>query len=141
KPRGRRQIRESAIRAGGRPGNSTGAGHAPRAGGRTADMAPASGKNLLPFIRDLAGPGDTGSATDAQLLEWFLGQRHEVAFRAMVDRHGPMVLAVCRRVLGDAHDTEDAFQATFLVLARKADALRPRALVANWLYGVAYRTA
>src|SRR5260370_1081955 len=79
--------------------------------------------------------------SDGQLMEWYLAQRDEVAFEALVRRHGPMVLGVCRRVLGNAHDAEDAFQATFLVLVRKAPSVRPRERVGNWLYGVAYRTA
>src|SRR5262249_22204907 len=100
-------------------------------------MASASGKGLLPSVRELALAGEAGRARDGKLLEWFLNHRQEAAFRALVDRHGPMVLGVCRRVLGDAHDAEDAFQATFLVLVRKAASVVPRELVANWLYGVA----
>jgi RNA polymerase sigma factor (sigma-70 family) len=84
---------------------------------------------------------DAASLTDGQLLECFLAQREEAAFEALVRRHGSMVLAVCRRVLRDTHDAEDAFQATFLVLVRKAASVQPRELVGNWLYGVAYRTA
>jgi RNA polymerase sigma factor (sigma-70 family) len=79
--------------------------------------------------------------SDAQLLEAFLARRDEAAFEALLRRHGPMVLGVCRRVLRDHHDAEDACQATFLVLARKAGAVRSRHVVGSWLYGVAYRTS
>jgi RNA polymerase sigma factor (sigma-70 family) len=75
------------------------------------------------------------------LLEGYLSRRDEAAFEALVRRHGPMVLGVCRRILGNSHDAEDAFQATFLVLVRKAAAIRPRSMVGNWLYGVARRTS
>src|SRR5947208_4899411 len=95
---------------------------------------------LLRHLRVLA-TGRTGALPDRQLLERFATQRDEAAFAALVKRHGPMVLRVCRRVLQDGHAAEDAFQATFLVLVRKAGSLRQRELVGNWLYGVAYRVA
>lgn len=82
-----------------------------------------------------------GGMTDGQLLECFISRRDEVAFAALVRRHGPMVLGVCRRVLRHAQDAEDAFQATFLVLVRKAANLGQPELVGNWLYGTAYRAA
>jgi RNA polymerase sigma factor (sigma-70 family) len=97
--------------------------------------------DVIGHLRQVALRRDGGGLTDGQLLDCFLARRDEAAFAALVRRHGPMVLAVCRRVLGNHHDAEDAFQATFLVLARKAAALRARDLVGNWLHGVAYRTA
>jgi RNA polymerase sigma factor (sigma-70 family) len=92
-------------------------------------------------LRQLVIGRDGAGLSDGQLLECFLSRRDEAAFTALVRRHGPMVLGVCRRVLRNHHDAEDAFQATFLVLAGKAKSLRQRELLANWLYGVAYRTA
>src|SRR5262245_52985298 len=84
---------------------------------------------------------DGAGLTDGQLLEEYLSRRDEAAIAVLVRRHGPMVWGVCRRVLRNYHDAEDAFQATFLVLVRKAPSIVPRELVVNWLYGVAYQTA
>src|SRR5690348_9208238 len=79
--------------------------------------------------------------TDGQLLARFVRGRDELAFELLVRRHGPMVLGVCRRLLLTPEDAEDAFQATFLVLARKAGSVRPRERVGPWLHGVAYLAA
>jgi RNA polymerase sigma factor (sigma-70 family) len=96
--------------------------------------------SLLRFIRGMARRSDDDT-TDRQLLDRFACGCDETAFAALVARHGPMVLGVCRRVLHNAHDAEDAFQAAFLVLARKAGSIRRPEALGNWLYGVAYRTA
>jgi RNA polymerase sigma factor (sigma-70 family) len=79
--------------------------------------------------------------TDGDLLTAFVRARDELAFAELLRRHGPTVLGVCRRILGHSHDADDAFQAVFLVLARKAESVRPPGMVGNWLYGVAVRTA
>jgi RNA polymerase sigma factor (sigma-70 family) len=92
-------------------------------------------------LQSLYGHGTSGGLSDAQLLERFAARRDEGAFEALVRRHGPMVLGVCQRILGNRHDAEDAFQATFLVLARKAAAIACRERVPGWLYAVARQTA
>src|SRR5580704_2347516 len=83
---------------------------------------------------------EAAGLTDGQLLGCFLQHRDDDAFASLVRRHGPMVWGVCRRLLSH-HDAQDAFQATFLVLSRKAALILPREMVANWLYGVARQTA
>src|SRR6516165_12257335 len=90
--------------------------------------------------RTAAGSGDDQPA-DRQLLERFAAEHDQAAFAALVGRHGPMVFGVCRSVLGDAHAAEDAFQATFLVLAHKAGSIHRRDSVGGWLYQVARRVA
>ena len=83
----------------------------------------------------------TVRSDDRALLDRFLLDRDEAAFEVLVERHGPMVRGVCRRVLADSHDEDDAFQATFLVLVRKAGSLRDADRLGPWLYGVAHRVA
>ncbi len=92
-------------------------------------------------LQTLFGMGVMGARSDGQLLDGFLKHREAAIFEMIVQRHGPMVWGVCRRILRDHHDAEDAFQATFLVLARKAASIVPREKLGNWLYGVAYQTA
>ena len=107
-------------------------------------MRGGSSREVVRHLRTLYQFGVAGTFSDEQLLERFLARRDETAeeaFAELVQRHGPMVLGVCRRILGDAHEAEDAFQATFLVLARKAASVVRREKVASWLYGVAVRTA
>jgi RNA polymerase sigma factor (sigma-70 family) len=96
---------------------------------------------LARYVRRLAAPAPAGPDADAVLLDRYRAGRDEAAFAALVARHGPMVLGACRRLLPDPHEAEDAFQATFLVLARKAASVRPAGAVAAWLHGVACRVA
>src|SRR5262249_33982417 len=104
-------------------------------------MTSAQAGLVLRHIRRLGGTARPGQPPDAQLLERFTAQRDEAAYAALVGRHGPMVLNVCRSILRHEQDAEDAFQATFLVLARKAASVRQPEAVAGWLYEVAYRVA
>src|SRR6516165_8896354 len=94
---------------------------------------------VLRHIHRLAGAPAPGAPTDGELLARFAGAGEEAAFAALVRRYGPLVLGVCRRVLRQEQDAEDAFQATFLVLARKAGAIGKRDSLSSWLHGVAYR--
>lgn len=98
-------------------------------------------KHSLQQIIDREGEVLTRSLTDGQLLENFIRDQAEESFSLLVQRHGSMVMGVCRRVLGHVQDAEDAFQATFLILLRKASSIHPRDQVGSWLYGVACRTA
>src|SRR5215213_818417 len=91
-------------------------------------------RTIEPLVRAVAA---TAAAPDGDLLARFADRRDEGAFAALVRRHGPMVLGVCRRLLPNEPDAEDAFQATFLILALKAASISPRDMVGNWLYGVA----
>jgi len=100
-----------------------------------------SGPAALRAIQQVFGPGTASGLSEWQLLDRYASRGDEAAFEALVARHGPMVLGVCRRVLRDPADVEDAFQATFLVLVRKAGTLGERDLLARWLYGVAHRVA
>src|SRR5262249_19569815 len=100
-------------------------------------MASGQMNQVVRHLRRAALLHDGAGLTDGQLLGCFLEHRDETAFAALVRRHGPMVWGVCRRVLANHQDAEDAFQASFLVLVRKAASVLPREMVANWLYGVA----
>jgi RNA polymerase sigma factor (sigma-70 family) len=104
-------------------------------------MPPTSLSAVVRQVRKLAAPGDFPAAPDPDLLARFRATGDEAAFAALVRRHGPLVMGVCRRVLRHHQDAEDAFQATFLVLARKAASIRRRTALASWLYGVARRVA
>jgi RNA polymerase sigma factor (sigma-70 family) len=102
---------------------------------------PGSGQRA---IKTLFSVGTVGSLTDGELLGLFItrhGEAAEMAFSVLVERHGPMVLRVCRSILRDEHDSEDAFQATFLVLVDRAGTVRDRTSVGSWLHGVALRVA
>src|SRR5947207_3089993 len=102
-------------------------------------MVPGKFNAVVQRLRQLIGGG--ADATDRDLLERFVQTHEEAAFAEIVRRHGPLVLGVARRILGDVHEAEDVFQATFVVLARKASSVAWSALVGNWLHGVARRVA
>jgi DNA-directed RNA polymerase specialized sigma24 family protein len=99
---------------------------------------------VLKNLHTLFQVGTAGGLTEGQLIERFLIHRDDVgeaAFRALVERHAAMVLRICRDVVGDWHEAEDAAQATFIVLASKAGSIRKRDSAASWLFGVACRVA
>jgi RNA polymerase sigma factor (sigma-70 family) len=102
-------------------------------------MSEGQRSTLLAYLRRLVGAATDSS--DAELLERFAAQRDEAAFEALLRRHGPLVWSVCRRVLAEEHAAEDAFQATFLVLVRKARSVSKQASIRSWLHGVALRVA
>jgi RNA polymerase sigma factor (sigma-70 family) len=104
-------------------------------------MASPSPAGILRYIRHLVPSDGGGQHGDRDLLEQFIARHDEAAFAALLARHGPLVLAVCRQVLRDAHDAEDAFQATFLILARKAASIRRQESLAAWLHRVALNVA
>ena len=96
---------------------------------------------VVKCIRGLADAREQAGETDATLLQYFVGHGKEAAFEALMRRHAGMVFGVYRRVSADLHDAEDAFQATFLLLAKKAGAIRQTGSLAGWLHGVAFRVA
>ena len=104
-------------------------------------MGTAQLSKMIGRLRTVLEKSDAQETTDANLLRAYVRDRDEAAFAALVRRHGPMVQGVCYRVLHNHADAQDAFQATLLILVRKAASLRSPALLANWLYGVAFRTA
>jgi len=97
--------------------------------------------HLVGRLRELVGGRVSGDTSDGQLIDRFVHRRDEAAFEALVRRHGPMVHGVCRRILGDPHDVEDAFQAVFLILVRKASSIGRRDSLGSWLFQVAYHMA
>jgi RNA polymerase sigma factor (sigma-70 family) len=107
-------------------------------------MATNGHRSVVRELQTLFSAGTACGLTDSELLERFVrrkGEASECAFAGLVERHGPMVLRVCRQILRDSHDAEDAFQAAFLVLARRAGSLRPGTTLAPWLHEVTLRTA
>src|SRR5262245_54829742 len=96
---------------------------------------------VLRHLRKVIDPPGTGGVDDAALVERVVRRRDEAAFVVLVWRHERLVMSVCQRILRDEHDAEDAFQATFLTLVRKARSISKRAAMAGWLYTVAYRIA
>ena len=96
---------------------------------------------VMEHLRTLFSVGTVGALSDGHLLDLFVTRHDESAFEALIERHGPMVQRICRQVLVDTHDAQDASQAVFLVLARRARSIRSHGSLASWLHGVALRTA
>jgi RNA polymerase sigma factor (sigma-70 family) len=109
--------------------------------GSLRSMAAGSPDSFPKHLQTLFSSGAIGGLDDGALLDRFVASRDEAAFEILVARHGPMVLRVCRAALADPNEADDAFQAVFLVLVRKAAAIRSRASVASWLFGVASRVS
>src|SRR5262249_51457191 len=106
-----------------------------------ATMPSVRDEPVLRFIRKITVREQFARLADRDLLERFVNAQEEDAFAALVCRHGPMVLRVCLQILANEHDAEDAFQATFLVLSRKASSVKKQKSIGNWLFGVAYHTS
>jgi RNA polymerase sigma factor (sigma-70 family) len=106
-----------------------------------SNMAKKSLESLLPHLRKFAAVHTARELSDGNLLERFVAGKDEAAFAILIERHAPMVLRVCRCALGNAHDAEDALQASFLILAQKAASVRKTASLSSWLHGVASRVA
>ncbi len=104
-------------------------------------MATKTLNGFIEYLRRGAQLSDEAGLTDGELMAAYVARHDQAAFETLVRRHGPMVLGVCRRILRNDADAEDAFQATFLVLVRKANTIRTKTRVSNWLYGVAHNTA
>jgi polysaccharide biosynthesis/export protein len=104
-------------------------------------MAIGAGRAASRYLEAIFEVGAVGLKSDGELLELSQTRGDEIAFEVLVQRHGPAVLRACRKVLRDEHDAEDAFQATFLILARRAGSVRNRDAVGSWLRGVAARVA
>src|SRR5271168_4494261 len=94
---------------------------------------------ILHYLRRVVGATPRNEITDGHLLQRFIASRDEAAFETLVQRHGPLVWGLCRRLLPDPNDAEDAFQATFLVLVSKAGTVVKQDSIKSWLYGVAMR--
>lgn len=109
--------------------------------GKVIDMATGRPSPVIQILRRAALAQDAGGRTDGELPGGFVARRDGAALEALMRRHGPMVLGVCRRLLHDSQEVEDAFQASFLILARKAGGAQRQTLIGPWLYGVAYRVA